>query len=274
MSEGSKTDGKLEGKVAVVTGAAKGIGESIAYVLSREGAEVVVADVDRHGGEETVSHIEKKGGKAVFIKCDVRDWEKGGDCETLVEKVLEDFGRIDILVNNAGAQTEKPLLDLEPEDIRNITCLNYLGPFRLIKLVSESMIEREIEGSIVNITSIHSKEIRDFPEYSSSKAALNMLTKEAAYRLGEYGIRVNAVAPGATDTPMNRRQFSDPEIRNKVARKTPLGRIGKGEDIAEAVLFLASDDASFITGEEITVDGGLSLRNVDVEDIEFSLRED
>lgn len=264
----------LEGKVAIVTGGALGIGRSIAEVFAREQAKVIIVDIN-HEGDRTRWEINKKGGQAHFLTGDVRRWKGQGlrSCQEIVEWVLNAFGRIDILVNNAGAQTGKGLLELSDDEIKNITNLNYLGPFKLIQLVARSMIERGIGGSIVNITSAHAEMIRGFPEYSGSKAALAMLTKEAAFELGQYGIRVNAVIPGATDSEMNREFFSDPKNRKGFASKVPLGRIGKPEEVAEVVLFLVSDKGSSFTGVDWSCCGGDQLRNISVEEKRFPIQE-
>ena len=263
----------LEGKVALITGAAFGIGRSTAQVFAREGALVMVADINKEAGSRTMQSIVNNGGKAFFYYCDVREWKEGENCERLVREILNIFGRIDVLVNNAGAQTGKGLLGLNDEEIENITRLNYLSPFKLIQLVARSMIERKIPGNIINITSAHAKIIRGYPEYSASKAALAKLTEEAAFALGQYNIRVNAVIPGCTDTEMNREFFSKPENRKEFASKVPLGRICKPEEVAEVVLFLVSDKASGITGVHWGTFGGDQLRNIAVEDARFPVRD-
>jgi len=259
----------LERKVVVVTGGALGIGRSITQVFTREGATVIVADIVEL---RTVQSIVENGSDAQFYYCDVRNWKKGGDCERVIQEILDRFGKIDILINNAGVQTGKGLLELNDEEIRNVTRTNYLGPFKLIQLVARSMIERKIPGNIVNITSAHAGIIRGYPEYSASKAALAKLTDEAAFALGQHDIRVNAVIPGCTDSEMNREFFSSPENRREVASKIPLGRIGKPEEVAEVVLFLVSDKASGITGVHWGTFGGDQLRNVAVEEVRFPVR--
>ena len=232
-----------------------------------------MADINIEAGFRTVRLIGENGGEAIFKYCDVGEWKDGKDCERAVQTILNTFGRIDILVNNVGVQTGKGLLELNDKEIERVTEINYLGPFKLIQAVARSMIERKIPGNIVNITSAHAKIIRGYPEYSASKAALARLTEEAAFVLGRYNIRVNAVIPGCTDTEMNRESFSDQKNRRKVARKIPLGRIGQPEEVAEVVLFLVSNRASGITGVHWGTYGGDQLRNVAVEDVRFPIRE-
>lgn len=271
----------LEGKIAVITGGAKGIGRGVVELFNKEGAQVIIVDISKKEGKELAAGFKN----VCFIRGNIADWEEGGDCEKVISSILADFGQIDILVNNAGAQTGLGFLKIGAGDIKDITKVKYLGPFKLMQLVARSMIERKIQGSIINITSVHSELIRGFPEYSAANAALKMASQEAAYELGPYGIRVNCIAPGATETQLGttvlkaegfdpKDFWSQPKNRQPIIKKTPLGRIGQPEDIARAALFLASNDfSSFITGIEIIVDGGFSLRNAAVEETDFPSKE-
>ncbi len=265
----------LEGKIALITGGAMGIGKEIARLFADQGADAVILDIAEKEGKQAADEIKRNGGKASFIVCDVRQWQAGGDCEKIIQETLAQFGRIDILVNNAGRHIGKGFLELTDDNIKDITDLNYFGPFKLMRLVARAMIKEEIKGSIINITSVHSSLVRGFPEYFASKAALKALTKEAAYEFGPYGIRVNAIAPGATETMMGGPEFwGVPENRRQITKKTPLGRIIQPRDIAETALFLADNSRSgLITGAEFVVDGGYSLRNPSVEDKEFPSQE-
>jgi 3-oxoacyl-[acyl-carrier protein] reductase len=248
---------KLTGKVAVVTGASKGIGAAIARRFGAEGANVVVNYVtDKAGAEQVVRDIESAGSKAVTVKANVADAK---DVDRLFTEAKKAFGKIDILVNNAGVYEFKPLEQIDEQHFRKHFDLNVLG-----LLLSTKAAVANINGdgaSIINVSSIASKTPpAGSSVYSATKGAVDVLTRSLAQELGPRRIRVNTLAPGVTDTEGVRALPEDgPEFRNYAVSRTPLGRVGTADDIASAALFLASDDSRWITGEEILVGGGIRL---------------
>src|SRR5215472_9082265 len=248
---------KLAGKVAVVTGASKGIGAAIARKLGGEGANVVVNyRSDKSGAEAVVRDIESAGSKAVAVKANVADPK---DVDLLFIEAKKAFGKIDILVNNAGVYEFRPLDQIDEQHFRKHFDLNVLG-----LLLATKAAARSINGngaSIINVSSIVSKTPpAGSSVYSATKGAVDVLTRSLAEELGPRKIRVNTLAPGFTDTEGIRALPEDgPEFRSYAISRTPLGRVGTADDIASAALFLASDDSGWITGEEIIVGGGLRL---------------
>ncbi len=243
----------LDGEVALITGAANGIGRGIALAFAAAGAGIVVADIDTHAGVGTVQEIEKKGWKGLLVKTDVR---KDADLDHLVDETLKKFGRIDILVNNAGINAPGGLLGVSREDLRNVFDTDLIGPFILTQRVAREMVRLHIPGRMICISSIHSVVAHYHPYYSAAKIGIERLVIDAALELGPYGIRVNGIRPGgiqirgemALDSPEN----ASPEV--------PLSkRRGLPEEIASLALFLVSDSSRYITGTTITIDGGLSL---------------
>lgn len=243
---------KLKDRVAIVTGGAKGIGKAIAFTFVREGAKVVLIDVDKKSLETTKKEIEKIGGKALSIPCDIT---RRLEVNEMVNQVQKSFSRIDILVNNAGIIRRGTIETVTEEDWDQVIEVNLKGTFNCCKAISEIMI-RQGYGKIVNISSIAGKmgDITSAPGYGPSKAGVDALTKTLARQLAPYKITVNSVAPHAIETEMSA-QWSE-ERRKEIIASIPLGRLGKPEDVAEAVLFLASEEASFITGEILDVNGG------------------
>lgn len=246
----------LKDKVAIITGARRGIGEAIALKLAKNGAKVVVTDISKEECEEVVKEIEKEGGKAIALKLDVtseKEWKK------VVGIVKEKFGRIDILVNNAG------IVDIEePGDtskIEKILSVNLKGVLIGINAVLPTMIEQKY-GRIVNISSVAAfTSWPKIPTYSATKGGIIGLTKCYAGYLAGYNININAIAPGAIETKMLEEGLQKMGItKEQVIQLIPKGRIGRPEDIANAVAFLVSDEADYITGEVLVVDGGLSVR--------------
>ncbi len=246
---------RLIGKTAVVTGAGKGIGEAIALGLAREGADVVINDVDLEGAQRVAEKIEQLGRKAMAIQ---RDISKRGEVKQLVNDVLRIFGRIDILVNNAGIISRGSFVEQNPQEWERVLSVNLGGTFNCSQEIVPLMIKQG-GGKIVNISSIAGKmgDITSSPAYGTSKGAINTLTKSLARELAEHNINVNAVAPHAIETDMSR-QWSE-EKRRQVIDSIPLKRLGKPQDVAEAVVFLASDAANFITGEILDVNGGFLM---------------
>ncbi len=243
---------KFEGKVALVTGAARGIGEAIALKLAQEGADVVVTDVDLEGAQRVAQEIEGLGRKAKAIQADVSQREA---VQRLVSEAVSVFGQIDILVNNAGIIRRGTFLEHDPQDWEKVLSVNLGGTFNCAKEVVPLMIKQG-GGKIINISSVVGKmgDIASAPSYGTSKGAINTFTKSLARELAPYGINVNAVAPHAIETDMSR-EWSE-EKRRQIVEAIPLKRLGKPEEVAEVVAFLASDGAGFITGQILDVNGG------------------
>ena len=249
---------RLKGKVAIVTGAGKGIGRAIALGYAREGAAVVLNDfLSGHAAEESAQSIRDAAGKAVAIRADV---SKAGDRDRLIAAALQEFGAIDILVNNAGIEFHEPVLDASSETWEQTMGVNLEGPYFLSCGVASVMARSGGGGRIVNIASVHDQEpLRDRAIYSISKGGMRMLTKSLALELAEYNIRVNAISPGAILTDMNRKHLAEPDRLARLLERIPLKRIGDPEDIVGAAVFLASSESDYITGTTIYVDGGLLL---------------
>lgn len=247
---------KLKDKVAIVTGASKGIGAAIAKHLASEGAKVVVNySSSKEGADRVVKEIEKNGGKALAVQANV-SLQK--DIEHLFAETLKAFGKVDVLVNNAGIYEFAPLEEVSADHFHKLFDLNVLG----LILTSQAAVKYfgKSGGSIINISSLASASaLPTTVVYSATKAAVDSITKTLSAELGPRHIRVNSVNPGMVDTEGVRAiGFDKSEFREEYEKKTPLGRIGQPEDVAPAVTFLASDDASWITGESFFVTGGRS----------------
>ena len=262
----------VQDKVALVTGGAKGIGEATAKLLAEAGAKVVVTDVDEVGGNATAKAIVAAGEEAVFIRHDVT---QEAEWEGAIARAQEEFGGLDILVNNAGVMLTKPLELVSMDEYRKITSVNLDGVFLGIKHAIPAMRERAADSvggaSIVNLSSVAGFIGAPMEAiYGMTKGGVRLLTKSAALECASLGyrIRVNSVHPGVIETPMCDEAVDDlvalgaaesPEaLLEAMILRHPIGRLGKPEDIARAILFLASDDASFITGTELVVDGGFT----------------
>lgn len=254
----------LENKVAIVTGGARGIGYAVARRFLREGARVVIADLEDGSVEEAAAELGDRG-QILPIECNVGERL---DIRNLIAATLDSFGRIDVLVNNAGVLGSGSFLDLEEEEFDRVLCVNLKGAFLVSQAVARQMVE-QIEaggapGSIVNMSSINAvvAHAAHVP-YSVSKGGINQLTRATALALAPYGIRVNAVGPGSIATDMLKDLSDDEDARRAILSRTPLGRIGDPSEIAAVVAFLASDEASYITGQTVYADGGrLSLNGV------------
>jgi 3-oxoacyl-[acyl-carrier protein] reductase len=246
---------RLKDRAAIVTGAARGIGKAVALVFVREGAKVALVDVEGERLNALKEEIRGGGGQAVAISCDV---SKASQVKQMVEQVLSVFGRIDILVNNAGIIRRGTIETVTEEDWDRVIAVNLKGPFLCSKAVAETM-KKQGYGKIVNVSSIAGKlgDITSAPGYGPSKAGLDALTKTLARQLAPNGILVNGVAPHAIETEMSAEW--PPEKRKAIVEAIPLKRLGKPEDVAEAVLFLASDSSDFITGEILDVNGGFLM---------------
>ncbi|GBD15983.1 3-oxoacyl-[acyl-carrier-protein] reductase FabG [bacterium HR26] len=245
---------RLAGKVALVTGSGSGIGRAIAERFAREGARVIVNDLHRDRAEETVQRIAEAGGEALAIQADVT---QSAAVQAMVEQGMAAFGRIDILVNNAGASQGDDILTFDEATWDWNLAVVLKSVYLCSRAVLPQMIERR-SGAIVNISSVNGIVGLGEEAYSAAKAGMNVLTKNMAVKYGRFGIRVNAICPGTVRTPIwGPRLEKDPHIFEKLAKWYPLGRVGEPEDIANAALFLASDEAAWITGALLVVDGGL-----------------
>ncbi|MFH0713809.1 MAG: 3-oxoacyl-ACP reductase family protein [Candidatus Micrarchaeota archaeon] len=250
---------KFENKVVLVTGAGTGIGKATALAFGKEGAIVVVNyNTSRESAESVVEEIKKLGGKAISIKCDVADT---GEVKQMFEKIVKEFGRLDILVNNAALTTSKndDFLSSTIEDWEKMFRTNVLGTFLCSQAAAKLMLSQK-NGKIINFSSIRGLDGcgRKLIDYAASKAAIINFTKTLAKQLAPT-VNVNCIAPGWTATETNLKRLQEPAIREDVER-TYLKRMAQPEEIANAVLFLASDDASYITGQVLIVDGGYSLK--------------
>lgn len=245
----------LKDKTAIVTGASRGIGKAIALELAKNGAYVVVNyNGSKEAAEETVRAIEAAGGRAEAYQCDVSDCEA---CEKLIGYVMDERGRIDILVNNAGITRDNLLMRMSEEDFDKVLNTNLKGAFHTMRLVSRHMLKQR-SGRIINMASVvgvagNAGQVN----YAASKAGIIGMTKSAAKELASRSITVNAVAPGFIETDMTEK-LSD-KVKEQAVGQIPLGRFGSAEDVAKAVAFLASDDAGYITGQVIHVDGGMVM---------------
>jgi len=243
---------KLKDRVAIVTGAARGIGKAIALTFLREGGKLAIIDSDRERLEILKKEFGKENKEVIVIPCDIT---KSSDVKEMVLQVHKKFGRVDILVNNAGIIRRGTIETVTEEDWDRVIEVNLKGTFNCCKAVA-GIMKQQAYGKIVNVSSIAGKmgDITSAPGYGPSKAGMDALTKTLARQLAQYGINVNAVSPHAIETEMST-QWSE-ERRREIIASIPLGRLGKPEDVAEAVLFLVSDEASFITGEILDVNGG------------------
>ena len=252
---------RMEGKVAFISGGARGIGAAISRLLAREGASIVIGDILEAEGIATETRIREAGGQARFVHMDVRD---EGQWKHALEAVVGRFGKLDVLVNNAGISTPQGVEDLSVDDWDRILEVNARGVFLGTKLAIPEMLKAG-GGSIVNISSEQGivGSATGNSAYHASKGAVRLFTKSVALRYATKGIRVNSVHPGPVETPMLLSGFpmllsgfKDDQRWDQMVSKVPMGRVGKPEEVAYGVLFLASDESSFVTGAELVIDGG------------------
>jgi L-rhamnose 1-dehydrogenase len=248
---------RLNGKVAIVTGAARGIGRAIALRFAQEGARVAVVDLRMAEAHETVRLIEEEGGQSIFVRTDVSD---SSQVQGMVAAVLAAWGTVDILVNDAGICPFANFLEMPETLWDRVLDTNLKGYFLVSQAVSRIMVERGICGRIIAVSSI-SAEFGGSQQahYCASKAGINLLVKSMAISLGPHGITVNAVLPGTVETDINRDALADPVSREYWSKRAPLGRLGQPDDIAGPALFFATDDAAWCTGAMLVVDGGASV---------------
>jgi glucose 1-dehydrogenase len=250
---------RLKGKVAIVTGAATGIGQAIAIAFAREGASVTVDYIGSESSTaQTMKAIQDAGGKAIPIAADI---SAPADVNRLISKTVEAFGRLDILVNNAGIEKKIAFVDYPLDAWQKIMAVNLIGPFLCAQAAAKQMIRQGGGGRIINISSIH----EDLPmptnaPYCASKGGLRMLMRTIAVELAAHQITVNNIGPGAIYTPIDRDVESDSQLNKQILAEIPLGRWGKPEEVANLAVYLASDEAAYVTGSTLFIDGGM-LRN-------------
>lgn len=248
---------RLENKIAVITGASRGMGKAIALQYAQEGAKVVLASRKQESLNEVVSEIEAAGGVALAVATHTGDLEQ---CENLIAQSIEHFGQVDILVNNAATNPQfGPILDSEPSQWQKIFDVNIMGYFWLAKKAAESM-EKTGGGKIINMASVAGIQPGMFMGvYSVSKAAVIMMTKVLALELGQSNIQVNAIAPGIIKTKFAAALWTNEDLTQRYIESTPAGRLGDVEDVVETAMFLAGQGSSYMTGEVLVLDGGNGL---------------
>jgi NAD(P)-dependent dehydrogenase (short-subunit alcohol dehydrogenase family) len=247
----------LSGRVALVTGGGRGLGRAIALGLGGQGADVAVCDLNQDDLTQIAESLKRIGRRAAGFRCDI---SKEAEVRDLVARVVEDLGPIDILVNNAGITKRIALFDWKQEDWEEVIRVNQVGTFLVAREVGRQMIERR-RGSIVNVSALGGGIIglgRGNAIYSSTKGAVAALTRDLAAEWAQYGVRVNAIAPGWFQTEMNAPLLKNPSLVQRILERVPLGRLGEPEDVVGAVVFLASDAAAMITGHLLPIDGGVS----------------
>ncbi len=247
---------RLKGKVAVVTGGAKGIGKAYSIGLAEEGAHVVIGDIDQKAGEHVVQQIHQSGGQAIFVRTDV---SLKKDAENMVAETIKTFKRIDILVNNAAILYIAPIEETTDEMWDKLLAVNVKGLFFCSQAAAKEM-KKQRSGKIINISSIAAIGAQtSLCAYSSTKGAVLTITRVFALELIDYNIQVNAILPGTTDTGMAAEAMKDPEWTRQVTESIPMGRLGKTTELLGAVLYFASSDSDYCTGQTLIVDGGSSM---------------
>jgi len=257
----------LDGKVAIISGAARGIGYACAERFLAGGAKVVLADIDEKGGESAAAVLAEKDGDATYIACDVGD---ALDVHNLVLEAVNAYGQVDVLINNAAQLDTSDFLELKEEEFDAVLRTNLRGPFLLGQAVARQMVTQVEEGkppgTIINMSSVNAVfALPDHLAYSVAKGGVAQLTKGMALSLAPHGIRVNAIGPGSIMTEMLQEVAHDEKVMNRILSRTPLGRVGEPSEIAAIAAFLASDEASYVTGTTIYADGGRLALNYTVD---------
>jgi glucose 1-dehydrogenase len=257
-NENGPINRRLEGRRALVTGASSGIGRAIALRLAREGAAVVVNYLSKpEAAEGVVREIKEDGAKATAIQADVSNEQQ---VDEMFERAVRELGGLDILVNNAGMETHHPFLEMPLAAWQKVLDVDLTGAFLCAQRAARIMVEARAGGAIVNITSVHQViPWGGYAHYCAAKAGLDLMSKTVALELATERVRVNSIAPGAIATPINQHVWSSPEGLRDLQRKIPTERAGQPEEVAKAVAFLCSDEASYITGATLYVDGGMTL---------------
>lgn len=251
---------RLDGKVAIVTGAASGNGRAIAQRFAQEGATLVLADLNESGLAETERLVRQQERDALSLRCDVTRRE---DVQALVDAAAERFGHVDVMVANAGIGEGAPFLEMDDATWDVVLDVNLKGVFLSDQIAARRMVEQGGGGAIVNIASIMAElGSPAAANYCASKAGVKSLTKSAALALAPFGVRVNAIGPGYIDTPMTEMLQEEPALRANLIQQTPLDRIGEPIDVAHAAVYLASEESKFMTGQTIFPDGGFLLNYV------------
>jgi len=248
---------RLAHKVALVTGSSKGIGRAIAERFAQEGADVVI-NYNRtpDGAAEALRNVEAVGRRGIIVKADLSNTT---ELRKLLATAIEHFGQLDILVNNAGVETHAPFWEVTEEDYDRVLNVNLKGVFFTTQEMVRHLLKTKRRGRIVNISSVHEElPFPNFSPYCASKGGLKMLTRNLAVELGPLGININAIAPGAIETPINSKLLNDPAKLGALLSQIPLSRLGQPEDVAGLAAFLASDDADYVTGATYFIDGGLT----------------
>ncbi|MBI3801644.1 MAG: glucose 1-dehydrogenase [Deltaproteobacteria bacterium] len=248
---------KLAGKIALVTGSSLGIGRAIAVRFAQEGADVVI-NYNRtpSGAQEALDEVEAAGRRGLVVQADL---SVTAEVKKLVATAVEHFGQLDILVNNAGIETHAPFWQVTEADYDRVLNVNLKGVFFATQAMVQHLMTTKRSGKVVNISSVHEElPFPNFAAYCASKGGLKMLTRNLAVELGQFGITINSIAPGAIETPINRKLLRDPQKLGALQAQIPLARLGRPEDVAGLAVFLASSDADYVTGSTYFVDGGLT----------------
>ena len=247
---------RLTDRVAVITGGANGIGEAYVVGMAKEGARVVSVDVDQKAGERVIQEIKKAGGEGIFIRTDVSRKE---DVEKMVAETIKKYGKLDIIVNNAGILFTAPVEETTEEMWDKLFAVNVKGLFFCAQAAAKEM-KKQKKGKIINIASIAAIGGQaGLCAYSATKGAVLPITRVFALELASYNIQVNAILPGTTDTGMAKAAMADPEWTRQITAGIPMGRLGRTQDLLGAVLYFASDDSDYCTGQTLIVDGGFSM---------------
>lgn len=248
---------RLKNKTAIITGSSQGIGRGIAERFAKEGANVVINYIgNMEMANEVLAKVESLGGRGLVVQGDV---SKINDINSLFEVAISEFGQVDILVNNAGVERHAPFWEVTEKDYDFVMNVNTKGTFFCSQAMAKHLIETKRRGKIVNISSVHEDlPFPNFTAYCVSKGGVKMLTRNLGVELGQFGINVNNIAPGAIETPINKNLLNNPMKLNYLLGQIPLKRLGQPEDVAGLAVFLASDEADYVTGSTFFVDGGLT----------------